>query len=82
MMGVWLHEDEEVEWHIFTNADGTQHCYGYTVKKKGGSVIDHNEVSIGPLIADETLQAILQQKPHYGEITVQLSNDTLDEYGF
>ncbi len=46
MMGVWLHEDEEVDWSISYNPDGTQHCFGYTIKKKGEQICK-SELTIG-----------------------------------
>lgn len=48
VMGVWLHEGEDVDWHITTNMDGTQHCHGYTIRKKG-ETIHESALQIGTL---------------------------------
>ena len=61
MMGVWLSDDEDVDWHITTNPDGTQHCHGYTIRKKG-QVIQHNPLVIPEALGDETLRHIIDGK--------------------
>ena len=61
VMGVWLSEDEDVDFHITTNPDGTQNCHGYTIKKKG-QVIDHNELVIPPALSDEDIRNIIDGK--------------------
>ena len=67
VMGVWLSEDEDVDFHITTNPDGTQNCHGYTIKKKG-QVVDHNELVISPLsevplkLGDEDLRNLIDRK--------------------
>lgn len=83
IMGVWLNEDEEVDWTIITNPDGSQHCCGYTIRKKntGELVNELAPPTIQPLKVDPiTLQ--ICNKPAAGEINVKLDSNTLDELGF
>jgi hypothetical protein len=34
LTGVWLAEDEEVEWHTWLTHDGQMRATGYTIKPK------------------------------------------------
>ena len=34
ILSVSLMDDEEVEWHVIHNPDGTKIVYGYTITKK------------------------------------------------
>lgn len=83
VMGVWLNDDEEVDWTIMTNPDGTQHCCGYTIRKKGsGEMVNELAPPTRESLAIDPNLLQICNKPAAGEINISLSESTLNEFGF